>query len=139
VVCPFAHPLTLVRFLSFTVRLALVTALCTGMQGTLLVEALFLMRQGHIAEHHCENRHNPDVHCDGMCFLVKRISEVHGTHGDHTHASLTMRGPTVEIQAVTIPWAAAVLRPSEARAFPHSVARPATDPVPDDIYRPPWT
>ncbi len=127
------------RVLSFTVRLALVAALCIGMQGTLLVEALFLMRQGHIADHHCVNRHNPEVNCDGMCFLVKRISEVHGTHGDHTHASLTMRGPTVELHAVTMPGAAAVLRPSKVHTFPRQVARPATDPVPDDIYRPPWT
>lgn len=117
-------------------RLLLVLTLCVGMQGTVLVEALFLIHQDHIAEHHCVNRNNPEIDCDGMCFLVKRIEDV---HDQHDHNSLTMRVPDIDLRAVSMlaalsPWV--LLREHD---YPPAQNLAVPDPPPVDIFRPPWS
>ena len=39
-----------------------------------------------IVNHLCENRNNPDVECNGACYLKKEIEESHNhEHGDKDH------------------------------------------------------
>ena len=38
----------------------------------------------HIIEHHCVNKENPDVECDGLCYLNRRIDET--SHGHENMA-----------------------------------------------------
>lgn len=37
----------------------------------------------YIIEHHCVNKDNPDIECDGLCYLNKKIDESHHDHEDH--------------------------------------------------------
>lgn len=37
----------------------------------------------YIIDHHCVNKDNPDVECDGLCYLNKKIDEAHHHHEDH--------------------------------------------------------
>lgn len=42
----------------------------------LIVPAIFLdyeLRKDYIARYLCENRDRPDLHCDGQCYLAKRL------------------------------------------------------------------
>jgi hypothetical protein len=42
----------------------------------LVVPVIFLhfeLRQDYIARYLCENRHRPELHCDGQCYLAKRL------------------------------------------------------------------
>ncbi|NBC84633.1 MAG: hypothetical protein GVY25_00375 [Bacteroidetes bacterium] len=122
--------------LRFTCRLFLILTVCVGMQGTVLVEALFLIHHDHIAEHHCINRNNPEVDCDGMCFLVERIEDV---HGQHDHTSLTMRVPDIDLRAISrglLPLPAVA---EASTTYGMDPWQPASDPPPMDIFRPPWT
>lgn len=122
-----------------TFRVAMVLVLCMGMQGTLLVEALFLLRHSHIAAHHCTDRHNPESDCNGKCFLAKRVGEVHDSHGsDDGTARLTMRAPVVDLNATWRP--ALIVPPAPSSVQPYPVFEPDAQPdAPlDDIFRPPW-
>jgi hypothetical protein len=110
------------------------------MQGTLLVEALFVLHHGHIAAHHCEDRHNPESDCNGKCFLAKRVGEVHDAHGsDDGTARLTMRAPVVDLTATWRP--SLIVPPAPSSVHPYPAFEPAhlPDAPPDDIFRPPWT
>jgi hypothetical protein len=42
----------------------------------LIVPAIFVdyqLRKAYIARYLCENRHRPELHCDGKCYLAKRL------------------------------------------------------------------
>ncbi|WP_143815309.1 hypothetical protein [Longibacter salinarum] len=117
------------------IRISLILVVCAGMQGTILVEALFLIHQDHIAEHHCVNRNNPDVQCDGMCFLVKRIEDAHGSHD---HASLSMRAADVDIRAIAFSYTMIPVAASTSNEYGPYHTGPVPDPPPVDIFRPPW-
>ena len=62
---------------------AIVALLSTvlSVHGSLVARVLFELRQDHIAEHHCENRFDPESKCNGMCFLKKRMAEAE--HHEH--------------------------------------------------------
>lgn len=43
---------------------------------TLLVPAIFIdfqLRKAYISRHLCENRSRPELHCDGKCYLAKKL------------------------------------------------------------------
>ena len=128
------------RLFHSILRVAIVFVLCMGMQGTVLVEAFFLLRHDHIAAHHCVDRHNPESDCNGKCFLAKRVGEVHGSHGaDDGAARLTMRAPVVDLNAT---WRQALVFPpvpSGAMSYPAFEPGSLPDAPLDDIFRPPWT
>ena len=63
-------------------------------QGALWVHGAFQVRQDWIADHLCENRHNPDVECDGLCYLDRKMQE----HQDHEDE----RGPSAVRTQVTV-------------------------------------
>ncbi len=45
----------------------------------LIVPAIFVdyqLRKDYIARYLCENRTRPDLHCDGKCYLAKRLQAV---------------------------------------------------------------
>lgn len=49
---------------------------------TLLVPAVFIdfqLRKDFIAQHLCENRMRPELHCNGKCYLAKKLKAVRET------------------------------------------------------------
>ena len=113
----------------------LLLAVVAGMQGTVLVQGLYLARSGYIATHLCENRQNPDVECDGFCFLADRVAEAHG-HSDST----ALQSPVVEVRLASVLPAQPLVPPARtadaARSFPSLLAPSSgVSPVP---FRPPW-
>lgn len=61
---------------------------------TLLVPVVYLdfeLRKEYIIQNLCENRFKPQLHCDGKCYLAKRlqkIAEDNATKETQKHASL---------------------------------------------------
>lgn len=73
--------------LQHAARWALVLSLALSTQSVLVVQTLFVVRQGYIAEHLCINRDHPEKRCDGMCFLADRVAETqHHEGGEHEEA-----------------------------------------------------
>lgn len=108
--------------------------LFVSMQGSLLTGGLFVLHQDHLAEHVCVNRHNPDVDCDGFCFLADRLSDIHDAHG--SHATLHAPRLTQEL-ASTLPLVPA---PSVTRTDQPFPSRYVTSPgrlARDGVFRPP--
>ncbi len=60
-----------------------VVVLFISTQDTFMM-LIFKMNQHHIAEHHCENRDNPDMDCNGTCFLKKQLDEAHDHQNEDT-------------------------------------------------------
>lgn len=59
-------------------RLRLDVLLLTALLAlrVLIVPAIFVdyqLRKDYIARYLCENRHRPALHCDGQCYLAKRL------------------------------------------------------------------
>lgn len=120
---------------STLLRALLVLVLATGMQGTLLVEAIFVLRHDHLATHHCENRHRPEMECNGKCFLAKRVAEVHGHHDEATVRVASARPDVWTVLPAIAPVPVTTVDP---HVYAHSVDAPSTSHVPDDVFRPPW-
>lgn len=117
----------------------MVLLLVAGTQETLLVEGLFVARQGFIAEHLCENRDRPHLECNGKCFLAKRVEAVHHDHQSDPEApSLRQARPPLVI-AMVVPHAAVPQATASSHAFPTATAPPVLSRVAHDIFRPPWS
>jgi len=51
----------------------------------------FKIHQTEIAEHHCENKDDPNSDCDGVCYLKKKITHHHSQDmPDHAHIISTL-------------------------------------------------
>lgn len=111
-------------------------ALAVSTQGALVIRGVFAVRHDYVAEHLCVNRHNPDVKCDGMCFLKDRM-EAHDRHDE--------KGETPQA-VLTAPTLFAVAAP-EAEVPPNrwrEVLEPGVRPdlgksagAGDDVFHPP--
>ena len=112
--------------------------LLMGLHGTLLVEALYLLRYDHVATHLCENHDRPELNCNGKCFLAKRVAETHDhvAPGDETaRPAPRMLSPHLFL----VPPVPTVVAPEA----PSQSVRPSDMLLPDgpslsDIFRPPW-
>lgn len=115
-------------------RGVVVLLLFVSMQGSLLTGGLFVLHHGHVAEHLCINRHNPDVECNGFCFLADRLSDVHDAHG--SHAALHVPRVTQEL-ASTMPCvpAPSVTHTDQPLLSPYVVSSGRL--FSDDVFRPP--
>jgi len=123
------------RFWTLSSRLLVVLALLASTQGTLWIHGAFQVRQDWIADHLCVNRHNPDVKCDGMCYLDRKVQE-HQDHEDERGPSAVLTLATavaVEAPSTVVPpdrW-----RTRETRS-PEDTWAPGA-PHLDDVFRPP--
>ena len=61
--------------------IAALLSIVLSAHGGLVTRLLFEIRHDYIASNHCENRFNPEVKCDGLCFLKKRMAD----HHEHDH------------------------------------------------------
>ena len=59
------------RLIAITILLALVSANLSG----LFVYAEFKANQKYIAAALCENRDKPQMHCNGKCYLMKKLKD----------------------------------------------------------------
>jgi len=59
------------RFIAFTLLLALVSANLSRF----FIYAEFELNQKFIAAKLCENRDKPEMHCNGKCYLMKKLKE----------------------------------------------------------------
>ncbi|MEM1115404.1 MAG: hypothetical protein AAF845_18700 [Bacteroidota bacterium] len=113
---------------------AAVLTLLVSTQGALVIQGVFALRQDHIAEHICENRHDPDSECEGMCFFEKRMEHHHGHEDEAPKAVLT--APT--LTAVAVP--EAVVPPDRWQEAATPGMRPGLGESPGvtpDVFHPP--
>ena len=110
----------------------------TGTLGALVVGGVFALRHDYVAEHLCENRHDPGSDCDGKCFLKKRMEAMDGHHGHgEGETPAVMPAPPV-LLAVAAPDATVPpdrWRPLSAHAL-GPLARAASG-EPGRVFRPP--
>jgi hypothetical protein len=66
--------------------------------STYFIRADFYLNQSYIAKNLCENRDKPMMHCNGKCYLSKKITEQQ--QKDHSPVSKTER---LEIQPFFLP------------------------------------
>lgn len=117
------------------VHLLAVLALVVSTQGALVVRGVFALRHDYIAEHLCENRHDPDAACDGMCFLKDRMEAHHG-HEEDEAPEAVLTAPT--LLAVAAP--EAEVPTNRWRGAPAPGVRPSlgmSAGAGDDVFRPP--
>jgi len=57
------------------VAILLICALVVDNLSRILVTAAFELNQQYIAEYFCINKDKPLLHCDGKCFLAKKLKE----------------------------------------------------------------
>ena len=111
--------------------------LLVGLHGTLLVEALYVLRYDHVATHLCENHDRPELNCNGKCFLAKRVAET------HDHAAPSDAAPSaphvLSPHLFLIPPVPTVVAPEAPSlpVLPSDVLFP-DGPSLSDIFRPPW-
>ncbi|GAB5537304.1 MAG: hypothetical protein Rubg2KO_35530 [Rubricoccaceae bacterium] len=123
------------RLWTLSSRLFVAFALLASTQGALWTHGAFQVRQDWIADHLCVNRHNPDVDCDGFCYLDKKMQE----HQDHEDE----RGPSAVLTlvgAVAIEAPSTVIPPdrwSERETLNARNVRAPGSPHLDDVFRPP--
>lgn len=61
--------------LSRLIAILLIGFLAAENVSRLLVSAAFELNRGYIADNLCENRDKPLLHCDGQCYLAKKLKE----------------------------------------------------------------
>lgn len=61
-------------FRSFTAVLLLISMMLAQF-STVFVYAGFELNQGYIASTLCENRDKPEMHCNGKCYLAKKLKQ----------------------------------------------------------------
>jgi len=57
------------------VAILLICALFAENISRLLITAAFELNQNYIAEYFCVNKGRPQLHCDGKCYLAKKLKE----------------------------------------------------------------
>lgn len=70
--------------------------------STYFIKASFLLNQSYIAENLCVNRDKPMMHCEGKCYLSKKINEQEKK--DHSPVSRTEK---FDVQVYFLPEAVA--------------------------------
>ncbi|HCN83038.1 MAG TPA: hypothetical protein DIT07_05370 [Sphingobacteriaceae bacterium] len=58
----------------FTVFLLIITVLTANFSNS-LIYAGFDLNQKYIASQLCENRDKPEMHCNGKCYLAKKVKQ----------------------------------------------------------------
>ena len=91
-------------------HVAAALAVLVGTLGALVVRGVFALRHDYVAEHLCENRHDPGSDCDGRCFLKKRMEAVdghatagHGGHGEPEAPAVVPTPPVLQAVAAAAP------------------------------------
>lgn len=77
--------------------------------GLLLVRTLvvplilmdFQLRQDYIAKYVCENRNRPELHCDGKCYLAKKLKAARDS--EEKEASQQLLSQLLEMPAQLMP------------------------------------
>src|SRR5690606_25919982 len=64
--------------LSRLIAILLIGFLAAENVSRLLVSAAFELNREYIADNLCENRDQPQLHCDGHCYLAKKLKEADG-------------------------------------------------------------
>lgn len=109
-----------------------------GLQGTLLVEALYVLRYDHVATHLCVNHDRPELNCNGKCFLAKRVADSHD-HAAPAEGTAPSTPRVLSPHLFLIPSVPVVVPPdSSSLPFHLSDVTPPDDPFLSDIFRPPW-
>ena len=113
-------------------------AVLAGALGSLVVAGAFALTQEHVAEHLCENRHDPDSDCDGKCFLKERMEAMDSHHGHgETDAPAVMPTPPVLLAVAADGATVPPDRWRTAPAPPVWALLGAANGAPGEVFRPP--
>jgi hypothetical protein len=115
-------------------RLSMVLSLALSTQGLLVTQGIFLLRQTYVAEHLCENRHDPRSHCHGRCF-VRKQAERHRDQQERQPLALAqvLLTPALTAPAVEAP----PPDPAEPAVYAAFAGGPSTPGFPDEVFVPP--
>lgn len=113
----------------------MVVSLVLSTQGFLVLHGTFLLRQDHLAAHHCVNRHVPGSHCNGKCFLKKQVERHQEQRDTQPPAVLQV----LHAFGFLAPSSAAVVppRPREAASWAAVVAGSLAAGFPAAVFVPP--
>jgi len=109
----------------------LLFAFLVGVMQPLVPLMEYHLFKDHIAEHLCENRHDPDSDCDGRCYLAKQVQKSQESSERNTLGSTFYPG------AVIYGKAAELIRPMDHPALLSQEISPLIEIHPLPSYPPP--
>lgn len=105
----------------------------------LIVPVLFLdfeLRRDYIARYLCENRNRPELHCDGQCYLAKRLQAAQEQEQQQKGQELLRFLFELPFEAGVEPVAFAPVFSEKTAPFP-ACAAPVTDGLTTAPFHPP--
>ena len=98
----------------------------------------YMVYYDHIVQHECVNRDNPDIDCDGACYLEKKIHDVQDKHEHEAPQNQERERPNIiPIVAVPLTFSLEVNRPSDSDLTIHNLSIYHNSPFLNSIFRPP--
>ena len=119
------------RYVRSILTVLILLGVVLSTHGGLFAHSVFHLRQEFLAEHHCENRHNPESDCNGYCILKKHVAD--SEKGD-PHSSLTYSDVMFYLAPDT---AGPSVRATPEPMLRSRYARPATDGYVGGLEHPP--
>jgi hypothetical protein len=100
------------HLLAYILVFTVLTASCTQ----LFVYAGFTLNQKYIATQLCVNRDKPQLHCNGKCYLMRKLKQAEQKEKAEDQRPVLQPGVTVERFSLTIPvFILSPIQPSELR------------------------
>jgi len=92
----------------------------------------------YIVQHECVNRDNPDVDCNGACYLEKKIQNMHDNHDHEAPQNQERERPNI-IPIVAVPFAKspALSNPLRSDINTHNLTTHHDSPFLNALFRPP--
>lgn len=115
-------------------RWTVTLTLLLSLQGLLVVQTLFILRQDYVIENLCENREQVDLDCEGVCYLTEQIALAEQKRQERQTAGLELL-LTFHLYAPAGPSVSDA--PSADHAFPLAPYTPVLDGPSASLFRPP--
>lgn len=96
------------------ISISLIIAILTTLVRLTIPHLWYYSNYDHIAHELCENRHNPDMDCNGMCQLKKMVKK------QYDHEDQQSAPPVAQEQRITLFFAEFLLIPVVPASFSRS-------------------
>lgn len=126
--------LPLRQMINRLIAITLLLALISSNLSRFFVYAEFEANQKYIAAALCENRDKPQMHCNGKCYLMKKLKEAEEKEKKQEQASQKKGGQDVFIMTSPIQISFVGFLPKKKRPVPHSFQLPK---ISSEILHPP--
>ncbi|EDM37837.1 hypothetical protein PBAL39_15469 [Pedobacter sp. BAL39] len=116
------------------IAITLLVALISANLSRFVVYAEFKANQQYIAAALCENRDKPEMHCDGKCYLMKKLKEAEDKEKKQEQASQKKGAQDVFIITSPMQISFVTFLSKKKRPVPHLFQLPE---ISSDILHPP--